>query len=387
MGKFDLTGFLSERAEEALAERESAGLLRATRPWTPDENVLNLADNDYLGLASHPEVKAAAAEAIERHGCSASAAPLVTGFRSPHLRLVERIGAWYGVSTDQILPWNSGYAANHAVLGLLPQKGDLVLADRLVHHSMLAGILASGARLRRYPHLDLDQLQNLLEQRPSKQATFVVTETVFSMDGDLPDLARLAALRQRHRFVLVLDEAHALGWYGERGAGLAEKEKLVEQADILVGTLGKALGSHGAYAVFRDSAVKRQLENFAGEYVFSTFLAPAAAAAAAKAIDLAESLALEGATRRQASATFRQNLRSEGLPVPKGDSPIIPVPLGQADIVTKVADLLENEGLKVAAIRPPTVPLGTARLRLSLKAGLSLEGLAVRISKAVKAAR
>ena len=387
MGKFDLTGFLSERAEEALAERESAGLLRATRPWTPDENVLNLADNDYLGLASHPEVKAAAAEAIERHGCSASAAPLVTGFRSPHLRLVERIGAWYGVSTDQILPWNSGYAANHAVLGLLPQKGDLVLADRLVHHSMLAGILASGARLRRYPHLDLDQLQNLLEQRPSKQATFVVTETVFSMDGDLPDLARLAALRQRHRFVLVLDEAHALGWYGERGAGLAEKEKLVEQADVLVGTLGKALGSHGAYAVFRDSAVKRQLENFAGEYVFSTFLAPAAAAAAAKAIDLAESLALEGATRRQASATFRQNLRSEGLPVPKGDSPIIPVPLGQADIVTKVADLLENEGLKVAAIRPPTVPLGTARLRLSLKAGLSLEGLAVRISKAVKAAR
>ncbi len=387
MGNFDLTGFLSERAEEALAERESAGLLRATRPWTPDENVLNLADNDYLGLASHPEVKAAAAEAIERHGCSASAAPLVTGFRSPHLRLVERIGAWYGVSTDQILPWNSGYAANHAVLGLLPQKGDLVLADRLVHHSMLAGILASGARLRRYPHLDLDQLQNLLEQRPSKQATFVVTETVFSMDGDLPDLARLAALRQRHRFVLVLDEAHALGWYGERGAGLAEKEKLVEQADVLVGTLGKALGSHGAYAVFRDSAVKRQLENFAGEYVFSTFLAPAAAAAAAKAIDLAESLALEGATRRQASATFRQNLRSEGLPVPKGDSPIIPVPLGQADIVTKVADLLENEGLKVAAIRPPTVPLGTARLRLSLKAGLSLEGLAVRISKAVKAAR
>lgn len=387
MGNFDLTGFLSERAEEALAERESAGLLRATRPWTPDENVLNLADNDYLGLASHPEVKAAAAEAIERHGCSASAAPLVTGFRSPHLRLVERIGAWYGVSTDQILPWNSGYAANHAVLGLLPQKGDLVLADRLVHHSMLAGILASGARLRRYPHLDLDQLQNLLEQRPSKQATFVVTETVFSMDGDLPDLARLAALRQRHRFVLVLDEAHALGWYGERGAGLAEKEKLVEQADVLVGTLGKALGSHGAYVVFRDSAVKRQLENFAGEYVFSTFLAPAAAAAAAKAIDLAESLALEGATRRQASATFRQNLRSEGLPVPKGDSPIIPVPLGQADIVTKVADLLENEGLKVAAIRPPTVPLGTARLRLSLKAGLSLEGLAVRISKAVKAAR
>lgn len=387
MGNFDLTGFLSERAEEALAERESAGLLRATRPWTPDENVLNLADNDYLGLASHPEVKAAAAEAIESHGCSASAAPLVTGFRSPHLRLVERIGAWYGVSTDQILPWNSGYAANHAVLGLLPQKGDLVLADRLVHHSMLAGILASGARLRRYPHLDLDQLQNLLEQRPSKQATFVVTETVFSMDGDLPDLARLAALRQRHRFVLVLDEAHALGWYGERGAGLAEKEKLVEQADVLVGTLGKALGSHGAYAVFRDSAVKRQLENFAGEYVFSTFLAPAAAAAAAKAIDLAESLALEGATRRQASATFRQNLRSEGLPVPKGDSPIIPVPLGQADIVTKVADLLENEGLKVAAIRPPTVPLGTARLRLSLKAGLSLEGLAVRISKAVKAAR
>lgn len=387
MGNDDLTGFLSERAEEALAEREAAGLLRTTRPWTPDGKILNLADNDYLGLASHPEVKAAAAEAIERYGCSASAAPLVTGFRPPHLRLVERIAAWYDVSPAHVLPWNSGYAANHAILGLLPQKGDLVLADRLVHHSMLAGILASGARLRRYPHLDLDQLQRLLERRPPGQATFVATETVFSMDGDLPDLARLADLRQRHRFVLVLDEAHALGWYGKRGAGLAEKEKLVEQADVLVGTLGKALGSQGAYAVFRDSAVKRRVENFAGEYVFSTFLAPAAAAAATKAMDLAEALAPEGSARRQASAAFRQDLRAEGLPAPEGDSPIVPIPLGQADVVTKAANLLEEDGLKVAAIRPPTVPRGTARLRLSLKAGLSLEDLAARLAKAVNAAR
>ena len=376
--------FLVQRSREVLRKREEAGLMRTTRTWRSDGETVNLADNDYLGLAAHPEVKAAAAEAIERYGCSSSAAPLVTGFRPPHEALVNRLAAWYGANSDQVMLWNSGYSANHAILGMLPEKGDLVLADRFVHHSMLAGVLASGARLCRYPHLDLDQLETVLRKHPSEKAIFVITETVFGMDGDLPDLHHLVDLREQYGFALVVDEAHALGWYGKRGAGLAEQEAVLECIDVLVGTLGKALGSQGAYAVFREPIVKHRLENFAGEYIYSTYLAPANAAAASKAIDLVESFVPKRPPWRKSACSFREELETEGLKTISGDSPVVPVVLGEAEIVLRAAENLERDGVKVAAIRPPTVPEGTARLRLSLKAELSLAGLANRVAKAAK---
>ena len=376
--------FLVQRSREVLRKREEAGLVRTTRTWRLDRETLNLADNAYLGLASHPEVKAAASEAIERYGCSSSAAPLVTGFRPSHEALVNRLAAWYGANSDQVMLWNSGYSANHAILGMLPENGDLVLADRFVHHSMLAGVLASRARLCRYPHLDLDQLETVLRKHPSEKAIFVITETVFGMDGDLPDLHHLVDLREQYGFALVVDEAHALGWYGKRGAGLAEQEAVLECIDVLVGTLGKALGSQGAYAVFREPIVKHRLENFAGEYVYSTYLAPANAAAASKAIDLVESFVPERPTWRKSACSFREELETEGLKTIASDSPVVPVVLGGPEIVLRAAENLERDGVKVAAIRPPTVPEGTARLRLSLKAELSLAGLANRVAKAAK---
>ncbi len=379
-----MKGFLATRSAEALREREETDLIRTTRTWRADGETLNLADNDYLELASHPEVKAVACEAIERYGCSSSAAPLVTGFRPPHEALVKRLALWYGVSPDEVMLWNSGYSANQAILGMLPEKGDLVLADRFIHHSMLAGILAGGARLRRIPHLDIGRLEAILRERPSGQATFVVTETVFGMDGDRPDLPRLAQLRDKYGFALVLDEAHAIGWYGRRGTGLAEQEDILEHVDVLVGTLGKTLGSQGAYAVFRESAVKHRLENFAGEYVYSTYLAPANAAAASKAIELVESLERERPSWRKNARSFREELEAAGLETAEGDSPVVPVVLGEAKVVLRAAENLERNGVKVAAIRPPTVPEGAARLRVSLKAGLPLEGLAVRLANATK---
>ncbi len=375
--------FLHRRSEEVLREREEAGLTRITRAWGNDGDILNLADNDYLGLASHPEVKAAAREAIGRFGCSASAAPLVTGFRPPHEELVNRIAAWYSISADQVMLWNSGYAANRALLGLLPQKGDYVFADRLVHQSMLAGILSSGARFSRYQHLDLVGLEGLLRKNITDRPMFVATETVFGMDGDCPDLDFLANLREKYGFVLILDEAHALGWYGPKGTGLAEHAGVLEHVDVLVGTLGKALGSQGAFTIFRNTSVKRLVENFAAEYVYSTFLAPANAAAASKAVEIAENLECDRPIWRTSASALRQELEIQGLQTIMGDSPVVPILVGEADLAMRAAENLERDRLKMVAIRPPTVPEGAARLRMSYKAGLSIDGLAERLAGAI----
>ena len=372
--------FLHRRSEEALREREEAGLTRITRAWGNDVDILNLADNDYLGLASHPEVKAAAREAIGRFGCSASAAPLVTGFRPPHEELVNRIAAWYSISADQVMLWNSGYAANRALLSLLPQRGDYVFADRLVHQSMLAGILSSGVRFSRYQHLDLVGLEGLLRKNFTDRPMFVATETVFGMDGDSPDLNFLANLREKYGFVLILDEAHALGWYGPKGTGLAEHAGVLEHVDVLVGTLGKALGSQGSFTIFRNTSVKRLVENFAAEYVYSTFLAPANAAAASKAVEIAENLECDRPIWRASASALRQELEAQGLQTIMGDSPVVPILVGEADLVMRAAENLECDRMKVVAIRPPTVPVGAERLRISYKAGLSIDGLAERLA-------
>ena len=255
---------LRRRLAEALAERESAGLLRHLRVRHAADRRVNLADNDYLGLSRHPDVLAAAEEALRAWGASSSASPLVTGYTEVHAALEADLADWHGY--PQALVMNSGYAANAAVLGRLPRPGDLVLADRLIHGSMVEGILRSGARLVRFPHNDLDALEARLAEAGGRE-TFVVTESVYSMDGDSPDLARLAALRDRHGFTWVLDEAHATGWHGASGSGLQEEAGVRGAADIVVGTLGKALGSQGAYVLCREAAVRDTLVNLAGEFV------------------------------------------------------------------------------------------------------------------------
>ncbi len=368
--------FLEKRCRKDISLRKTAGLYRQTRTWNPESAILNLANNDYLGLATHPEVKRAAIEATERFGCSSSASPLVTGFLPPHEALVERLAEWHEVPPERVMLWNSGFTANRSVLGILPKKGDLVLADRLVHNSMLAGILSSGAQLVRYDHLDLEHLESHLTQRGSGRNAFVATESVFGMDGDSPDLESLAELRDRYGFCLVLDEAHALGWFGEKGSGFGEQNGLSHEIDVLVGTLGKGLGSQGAYTVFKETSCRKLLENLAGDYVYSTFLPPACSAASCKAIEITEGLAHERPSWQESAAAFRSELVSSGLNTISGNSPVIPVVLKENDLVVQAAENLLGNGMKVASIRPPTVPEGTARLRLSLKADIKLEGIA-----------
>lgn len=356
---------VAARCRNTLATREQQGLRRTLRVFAPAADGLNLADNDYLSLAHDAEIAVAVARAAIDHGTSASASPLITGWHAPHARLTETLCAWHGLPHG--LLWSSGYAANAAILGTLPVKGDLVLADRLIHHSMVAGLLRSGARLKRYPHLDLDALETELERAGRGRTVFVVTESVFSMDGDYPDLARMAELKRKYGFFWIVDEAHALGWYGPQGAGLVREAGVEKDVDVLVGTCGKALASGGAYALFNDEAVRDALVNLAGEFIYSTGLPCTTVAAAEAAVVCIRKMATSQAEWRAQSRAFRAALRAEGWDVPEGDSPIVPVKLGAAEEAVALAAALRGRGIFAAAVRPPTVPAGTSRLRFSLK--------------------
>jgi 8-amino-7-oxononanoate synthase len=359
-------GLLADRCRGALAERDRQALRRTLRITARAAGVLNLADNDYLELSRDPAVVAAVARAAEVYGTSASASPLITGWGELHDELIGRLARWHGFPCG--LLWSSGYAANAAILGGLPQRGDLVLADRLIHHSMVAGLLRSGARLQRFDHLNLPRLEALLASAAAaERQVFVATETLFSMDGDYPDLARMAELKRRYRFCWIVDEAHAVGWYGPMGAGLVAAAGVAAEVDIFVGTFGKALGSGGAYALFRDPAVREYLVNTAGEFIYSTALPPTAIAAASAAVDRVGVLAAQQPTWHEASRAFRRALREAGWAVADGDSPIVPVVLDRPAAALQLADALRAAGILAAAVRPPTVPAGTSRIRFSLK--------------------
>ncbi len=363
---------LSDRINEVLEERSSKGLERSIPNPHSSEDYVNLADNDYLGLARHPQVIDAAVNAFKIFGSSASASPLVSGYKSAHQSLLDKVLNWHRFDYGMI--WNSGYAANQAILSQLAGAGDLILADRLIHNSMISGSMRSGARLVRYRHCDLDHLEALLvANAKNDRIIFVVTESVFSMDGDFPDLKRLAALKSKFGFFWIVDEAHALGWYGSSGCGLAEEFGVAAEVDILVGTLGKALGSMGAYTLFHDDRLKRFLANFAGEFIYSTYLAPSSAAAAEAAISCIQkddSLRSKG---REIARRFRGELSTMGLEVTDIDSPIVSVIFGDAARTMEIAESLRRDGFLVGGIRPPTVPQGSSRLRISLKANLDSE--------------
>jgi len=363
---------ISERAREALNERTTDGLLRQLDARPADAAWLNLADNDYLGLARDPAVIAAAAEAAQKWGASASASPLITGYTELHATLERALSEWHGY--EHGLVWNSGFAANSAVLSMLPERGDVVLADRLIHASMIEGIVRSGARLRRFPHNDLHSLQAMLGeecQRPG--AVFVVTESIYSMDGDGPDLAALAQLHDDYEFFWVLDEAHATGWFGETGAGALEAQGCLAAPDLLVSTLGKSLGAQGAYTLFHDGTLREWLLNAAAEFIYSTHLAPPAAGAALAALGRVRELAAEREAWHELSRSWRTAMREAGANVPDGKSPIVPAQLGSAERTVAVQAELLKRGFRVSCIRPPTVPDGTARLRISLRRGLTNE--------------
>ena len=365
-----------ERLKSVLYERDNKKLTRILSVNSKTKARVNLSDNDYLNLAQHPALIHAGQKALQEYGTSSSASPLITGWTKAHENLVNDLCQWHALPYGIV--WTSGFAANAAILSTLPKKGDIVFADKLIHHSMIAGLKRSGATVKRYPHLDLVVLETWLKSAKDNHplaSIFVVTESVFSMDGDYPDLLKIAELKNKYPFIWILDEAHALGWYGIKGAGLASYYGVSKSVDILVGTLGKTLASAGAYSLFNSVTYRDYLINFAGEFIYSTALAPSNAVVASEAIKVVSKLSSEQNHWHALSRDFRKRLKENGWKTLEGESPIVPVHLTSEVAALALSEYLQKQGILAYAIRPPTVPVGTSRLRFSLKDGVTEQDL------------
>lgn len=328
--------------------------------------MLNFCSNDYLGLAADPRLVAAGQRALAEWGSGAGASALVCGQLRPHQQLEEALAAWTG--RPRALLFSSGYLANLGVLTTLLGRGDQLLQDRLNHASLLDGGRLSGARMQRFRHGEVADLERRL-QRASAGACLVAVDGVFSMDGDRAPLVELAAAARRHRAWLMVDDAHGLGVLGPEGAGsVADSGLSVEEVPVLMGTLGKALGGAGAFVAGSETLIDA-LTQFARTAIYTTAMPPATAATALVALALARE---EGWRRQQLAEHidfFRAGAAQLGLPLLPSDTAIQPLMLGSSEAVLAASAALARRGLWVAAIRPPTVPEGTARLRIVLTAG------------------
>jgi 8-amino-7-oxononanoate synthase len=341
---------------------EVAGVSRVD-PTVDGEPLTSFCSNDYLGLASHPQLALAAAEAAALSGFGASASRLVSGSLPDHRQLELALASLLGL--PEALVFSTGYQANLGVISALAGPSDLLVADRAVHASLVDACRLSRAKLAFYPHLRIDKAEEHLERLgPKARRRFVVTESVFSMDGDRAPLLQLAAVAKNHDAALVVDEAHAIGNLGPLGAGLCAKDRIVP--DVLVGTLGKAFGAAGAF-VAGSALVCQYLVNRARPFIFTTALPPPVAAAAIRALGILRSPEGESLRARLAAnvETFRARV---GLPPDPLASPIIPIILGSDAAAIRAAEHLRAHGLFVQPIRPPAVREGTSRLRLTFSA-------------------
>jgi 8-amino-7-oxononanoate synthase len=327
--------------------------------------LLSFSGNDYLGLARHPDVVAAFAAAARRVGVGSGASHLVTGHHCEHHALEEALAAYTG--RERAVLFSTGYMANLAVGTTLASRGDLVLADRLNHASLLDAGRLSGARFERFVHGDAAAAERLLAERTEGNA-LVLTDGVFSMDGDVAPLAALASACRRQRAWLAVDDAHGLGVLGSTGRGSLEQAGATsEDVPVLIGTLGKAFGTFGAF-VAGSAALVELLVQRARTYIFTTALPPAVAAAARTAVALAAAEPWRRERLREHVARFRAGCSSLGLPLGESATPIQPLVLGSNEAALLASARLLERGILAAAIRPPSVPEGTARLRITFSA-------------------
>ena len=352
-----------------LRRRRAVRGLDATHVEIDGRRYVNFASNNYLGLTHHPRILQAAKEAIETHGFGSGAAPLVSGYSDLHAAAERAIARWKGTEDAVLLP--SGFQANDAAVGALAAiaesagRGIRFLLDKLAHASLIDAVRATGASFRVFPHNGVAKLRRLLQETEPGSLQVVVTESIFSMDGDAADLASLAELKREHPFILLLDEAHGSGVYGPAGAGYAAEIGLRESVDLSVITLSKALGGVGG-AICASRQICNAVVNFGRPYLFSTSLPPAVAAAAVAGIEVLRNEPERQVRVRALAKRVRAQLLDAGLPIPQGDSPIIPVLRNSEESALAAAASLREQGLLVVAIRPPTVPRGSSRLRVTL---------------------
>lgn len=361
--------------EQELNELEAQGLRRSCRTIEAVEAgrvridgqwKVNLAANNYLGLAQHPRVVAAARQALDRFGAGAGSARLIGGTFPPHEQLEERLARFK--QADAALLFSTGYMANLGVITALVGPGDLVLGDRLNHASLIDACRLSGAVFRVYPHGDVERLEQALASRRSRyRRVLVVTEGVFSMDGDLPPLPEIVRVARKHDAWLLLDDAHATGVFGAGGRGTPEHFGIPPEGILQMGTLSKALGSVGGY-IAGPRPVIELLKNRARSFIYTTAPPPACAAAALEALNVIEE---EPVWRRRLWENVRgwiAGLKEIGVERVSEQSPIVPIRVGDSRQTMELAGRLFEQGVYAPGIRPPTVPEGSARIRTSLMA-------------------
>ena len=356
---------------------------RKMRTWEPGEkayqlngsgkdnvpiSLIDLASNDYLGLSQDPRLIEAAHKTMLYEGVGAGGSRLVTGSRPIHKKLEKELGRWLGL--ERVLLFPSGFQANLAAVCALANRTTPVIADKLIHHSLLVGIKASGAKMKRFAHnniIDLERiLQNCVLENPL-QPPLVITESLFSMEGTSPDIKKVATLCENYKARLLVDEAHALGVMGSKGRGLCHG--ISKGITMISGTFGKAFGSGGAFLATNKTFGEHLLQT-SGAFRYTTALAPPLASAALEALKLLKENPKEGRNLQKESMLWRSELSNQGWDSPKGNGPIISLELGTDEASLNKQYELEQNGLLTIAIRPPTVPEGTSRLRIIVRSNL-----------------
>lgn len=358
--------------DEFLALRAEKGLLRDLKPASSRANgrirfnkkdYIDFCSNDYLGLSGHPKLIAENKSALDKFGVSSSASRLMSGDFELHHRLEEKIARFKNKEAG--LVFNSGYQANLGIISSLYGREDCVFSDRLNHASILDGIILSGAKLFRFMHNDADNLELLLKKQRGKfNKALIISETIFSMDGDRPCLKDLVHLKEKYNCGIMVDEAHATGIFGKNGTGMAEQENVGSRIDLIMGTFSKALGGFGAYLAGSKRLIT-YLINSCRSFIYSTALPPAVIAGNLASIDLIKEEPYRREKLLHLARYFRDALKEKGFQV-KGDSQIIPLIIGDSLKAAEFARKLRERGYWVLPVRPPTVPAGTSRLRFSL---------------------
>lgn len=371
---------LQQRLSARLTERRTQNLLRQRRsvesPQQPalavdGSKLLSFCSNDYLGLANHPDVVAAFKRGLDEYGAGSGASHLVTGHTKAHAALEEELAAFTGRS--RALLFGSGFMANVGVLTTLLDDNDHVFEDKLNHASLLDGGRFSGASFRRYPHLDMARLGASLQAAEGDGVSFVVSDGVFSMDGDLAPLGELLQTAERHNAVVMIDDAHGFGCLGATGGGiveLAQAQGVVvdeQRLPVLVGTLGKAFGTAGAFVVGSDNLIETLIQ-FCRPYIYTTALPAAVAVATRTSLRLAQQDSWRRAHLLALVQRFRRGASELGLRLLDSPTQIQALLLGTPERALAASRQLEAQGILVTAIRPPTVPPGTARLRITFSA-------------------
>jgi len=358
--------------EEFLKERQSQGLFRKLKPaslrsggkiYFGNKEYVDLSSNDYLGLSAHPELKKAVIEATVKFGVASCASRLLSGDSGLFHELEEALAGFKG--KEAALVFNSGYQANIGIISSLFTRGDCIFSDRLNHASIIDGILLSQARIFRFQHNDPGHLEALLKKERDKfKNALIISESIFSMDGDRAPLKELVGLKEKYNCRMMVDEAHATGVFGANGSGVVEEDGLSAQVDLIVGTFSKALAGFGAYLATSKN-IADYLVNTCRSFIYSTALPPAVIASNLASLKLVKNEPYRRKTLLSLAKMLRDKLQEKGFS-PKGASQIIPLILGDNLRAVEFAKRVQAQGYWVLPVRPPTVPAGQARLRLSL---------------------